>query len=35
MFKDTGDCDEKEIVREEKSDAGGFCDDCATAENGD
>ena len=34
MFRDTGDCDEKEFVREEKSDAAGFCDDCAT-ENGE
>ncbi|RYO80114.1 hypothetical protein DL766_001556 [Monosporascus sp. MC13-8B] len=32
-FKSTGECDEKEIVREERSDASGSCDDCAP-ENG-
>lgn len=32
VFRETGECDEQDFVREEKSDAGGFCDDCA-AEN--
>lgn len=35
VFRETGECDEQEIVREERSDAAGFCDDCAAAENGE
>lgn len=27
-FLENGECGEKDFVREERSDAGGFCDDC-------
>ncbi|XXH02965.1 peroxiredoxin 1 [Hypoxylon texense] len=27
-FDDTGECDQRDLVREEESDAGGLCDDC-------
>ena len=27
-FESAGECDEREIVGEEESDAGGLCDDC-------
>ncbi|KAI1771258.1 hypothetical protein F4818DRAFT_430651 [Hypoxylon cercidicola] len=35
VFDDTGECDQRDLVREEESDAGGLCDDCTREHDAD